>query len=71
MLRENTYVCHRSSEAHWLTPDPAWSTYSHGIGVCIRDEDFSAKPAQPFVDAVAGAASRLVDRVRIARHAGA
>lgn len=70
MLRENVHVCHRSGEAHWLTPDPAWSQYSHGIGVCIRDEEFPAGPAQPFVDALAGAASRLVDRVRLARGTG-
>lgn len=71
MLREGIHVCHRSGDMHWLTPDPAWSAYSHGIGVCIRDDEFSGKSAQPFVDAVAGAASRLFERVRIARRAGA
>jgi len=68
MLKENIHVCHRRGESHWLTPDPAWSRYSHGIGVCIRDDAFST---QPFADAVAGAAARLVDRVRVARGIGA
>lgn len=67
MLRKNINVCHRSGEAHWLTPDPAWSSYSHGIGVCIRDSELGAAPVQPFADAIAGAASRLFGRVRGAR----
>lgn len=64
MLRENIHVCRHSNEAHWLTPDPAWSRYSHGVGVCIRDGEFAIRPAQPFVDAVAGAASRLIGQAR-------
>lgn len=71
MLRENIHVCHHSGELHWLTPDPAWSRYSHGIGVCIRDDEFTTRSAQPFVDAIAGAASKLFDRVRVARGIGA
>lgn len=67
MMRDTIHICHRSGDTHFLTPDPAWSRYSHGIGVCIRDEEFASKQAQPIADAFASAASRLFGHLRPAR----
>ena len=71
MLKDSIHIAHSRADAHWLTPDPAWSRYSLGLDVCIRDRDPSENSSSPLADAAAGAVARLFGRVRGARVAGA
>ncbi|MDX1610312.1 MAG: hypothetical protein R3225_09350 [Halofilum sp. (in: g-proteobacteria)] len=71
MLNDSIHICHSRGEAHWLTPDPAWSGLSHGERLCIRDAELGAGPVSPIADAAAGAIAGLVRKVRGSRLAGA
>lgn len=70
MLKESIHICHGRHDAHWLTPDPAWSRYSFGMDLCIRDEDLADKRTGSLADAAAGAFAGLLARVRGTRLAG-
>lgn len=71
MLKESIHICHNRGDAHWLTPDPAWSGYSFGLNLCIRDRNLGDRSTTPLADAAAGAVAHLFGRVRGARVAGA
>lgn len=70
MLKETIHICHGRHDAHWLTPDPAWSRYSFGLDLCIRDTDLTDSQTRSLTDAAAGAISGLLDRMRGSRFAG-
>lgn len=70
MLKESIHICHGRQDAHWLTPDPAWSRYSFGMDLCIRDEGLADKRTGSLADAVGGAFAGLLARVRGTRLAG-
>ena len=71
MLKESIHVCRSRNDVHLLTPDPAWSRYSFGFDVCVRDQELSDKRDNPLANAAAGVVARLFDRARAARAAGA
>lgn len=70
MLKESIHICHGRHDAHWLTPDPAWSRYSFGMDLCIRDEELADKRTGSLADAVGSAFAGLLARVRGSRLAG-
>lgn len=67
MTNIHTHLCHERGDTHWLTPDPAWSRHSFGMGLCIREPALGERSSQPFRDAVAGLAAGIVATVRRTR----
>lgn len=70
MLKESIHICHGRGDAHWLTPDPAWSRYSFGLDLCIRDAELADRQTRSLADAAADAVAGLLARVRGTRLAG-
>jgi len=71
MFDQPIHLCHDRGDSHWLTPDPAWSGFSHGQGLCIRSAPLSGERRVTPLDVAAGLFERLVNRVRVARRTGA